>query len=158
MSEQSKKSAFEYIAKNANVGPREIFKHEMEPYLEIAILNKLVKEKPDDEDDMVWIDKRNGSEQRLVLTRKGFISALQYNLHEKIQEQGKNISQLNNAVFNAKKRETELADALRIAEEKIITSDMIVGKTTRKTICNIIDSSLTDAVKFEEIKNILKKK
>lgn len=164
MSEQTKKSTFEYIAKNANLGPKEIFKHEMAPYLEIANLNKFEKEKPDDENDMVWIDHRFGSPQRLVLTRRGFISAVQYAQQEKIQEQGKEIAHLKATIQNNennKKLLVEAQESLRMANQQISdlnNTSLLIGKTTRKNIRAILESRLPEMQKIEEIKNIIKKK
>lgn len=142
---------FAYIDEDANVGPVEVFKDEMAPYLEIAKLNKLEKEKPDDDTSMVWIDHRNGAPQRLVLTRKGFISAIQYDQNVKIQEQGKIIEHLKRTITNLEK-DTSFPESLGAA-----TSELI-GRRTRKNITSVLNGSMTDVEKLAEIKFIIKKK
>ena len=121
----------------------------MLPYLIIARMNGLHKDKPDNAEDMVWVSDKG---ERYVLTPKGFSSAVLHNYK---------------MLYDGLKREydtlvtdhAELSKRYeRYRESNPSSSDDTIGKGSKKKIKSIINSNnyRTIEEKFETIRQYLK--
>jgi len=122
----------------------------MLPYIVIARMCGLHKEKPNNPDDMVWLDDK---ERRYVLTPKGFVDAVQYNnkvVADKIQEE------LTKAIGTY----VELKEKFDKHKETCpsFSKPDGVSKKSKKKIITLINSNnyRTIEEKFEAVKKYLK--
>ncbi len=122
----------------------------MLPYLIIARMAGLHKDKPDDPENMVWVSE-NG--ERYILTPRGFSHAVLLNYK---------------ILYNGLRREYDkvTADHAELAkkhenlkkERPVLNTDDVIGRGSKKKIKSIINSNnyRTIEERFEAIKKYLK--
>lgn len=126
----------------------------MLPYLIIARMNGLKKDKPDDADDLVWVSD-NG--ERFVLTPKGFVSAIQYSYMMLYKQTQNELEDVSADLADIRKKHEELK--VQVGKNQSLIDDA-VGKKSRKKIRSIINGKNYSTIedRFEAIKKYLKEK
>jgi hypothetical protein len=125
----------------------------MLPYLVIARMNGLRKDKPDDPDDLVWVSDKG---ERYVLTPKGFVNSIQYSYIMLYKEVKKELELTQQDFAELKKK---YDNHMNTCAGRDLDNDM-VGKKSKKRIRSILngDNYRTIEDRFEAIKKYLKEK
>ena len=122
------------------------------PYLVIARMNNFTKDKPEDANDMVWINKDG---LRFVLTPIGFTPAIQYSYMSLFKRLRNEFDKLK-GVHITLQNECDKLKTNNEHQKSDTTNDL--GKKSKKHILGVIENTrgnYTDAEKLDEIKRYL---